>query len=108
MTDTVNVGEILLSLLLSGVAVLLWAVFLVRVVVALGRHREKRHMMIAMAAVGLLASLGGLASALAGAHMVDLISALPTETLLLVASMGRGALLMGGLMLLLTYHAKGE
>lgn len=96
------------ALIVSGAAVLVWGALMGRVVTG---SREPRVAFLAMPAVGLVASIGTFASALGYGMSSGLIpdGALPSDWLTFVASMGRGALLMGGLMVLLSYHPpKGD
>lgn len=93
------------GLLISGVASILWLILLERVVALLGAHVERRPFILAMPIVGLLASVGSLASAVGFGMQTGILDISISPTVLsVVASMGRGALLMGGVIALFYYH----
>lgn len=84
------------AILISGLSVLAWAALLVKSFGGFQRHVIRRPMWLAMPIVGLLASVGTLASAIGFAYQTGLLSGeINQELFSLVASMGRGALLMG-------------
>lgn len=93
-------AEALMALLLSGIAVFLWSVLVGRCFV----RRQWRLVNLVMYIVGLLASVGSFASAWGFAMSLDGLSSFPDLdpiVVTMVASIGRGALLMGGLILLI-------
>ena len=97
--------EVRLALVISVIAATIWLVLLVRMVLAMKRGRERRPYILAMPMVGLLASIGTLASAIGfGIQTGVLDFQISSDALSLVASMGRGALLMGGVVALGYYH----
>ena len=104
MNDVIG-DEVRLALASSAIAVTIWLVLLVRMVLAMKRGRERRPYILAMPMVGLLASIGTLASAIGIGIQTGVLEVdISREALTLVASMGRGALLMGGVVALTYYH----
>jgi hypothetical protein len=86
--------------LVTGIgAVLIWTTLLFLTV----RH-HKRGAALSMALVGTLASFGACASALAFAGQLSEALRVSPQALTFVASMGRGALIMGGLIVLSRLH----
>lgn len=92
MTDLVRYG-----IVIAAAAVVLWAVLLIAMLRREVRHEERRPMMLTMPVVGLIASVGALASAIAGEALLAGREVEYLEALTVIASMGRGALLMGGI-----------
>lgn len=93
------------AIVISGLAVLVWGILTVKMVMSVYRRHERRPFILSMPAVGLLAAVGTLASAIGfGISSGTLHVDIPPETLTLVASMGRGALLMGGVIALAYYN----
>jgi len=95
------------AVFISAASVVAWSVLTVRILSSFRAHVEKRPYILSMPAVGLLASLGTLASALGFALQRHLIEVpISPEALSITASMGRGALLMGGVVALAYYHPR--
>ena len=95
------------AVVVSLAAVVAWMVLTVKIVWSFHDHVERRPYILSMPAVGLLASVGTLASALGFAlqrHLIDI--PIHGEVLSVIASMGRGALLMGGVIALVYYSPK--
>jgi hypothetical protein len=108
MSDIIE-DEVRLALSISALAATIWLVLLVRMVWAMKHGRERRPYILAMPMVGLLASIGTFASAVGFAIQTGVIDLhISQEALSLVASMGRGALLMGGVIALGYYHPHNE
>jgi len=104
MNDAIDY-EVRLALAVSVIAATIWVVLLVRMVLAMKLGRERRPYILAMPMVGLLASIGTLASAIGFGIQTGVLEVdISGEALTLVASMGRGALLMGGVVALGYYH----
>ena len=100
-----DVTSVWTAIMVSSVAVLIWIALLIRMAKSFGCHSERRPFMMAMPVVGLVAAVGTLASGIGfgiSSGVIDLD--IPKTTLTLVASMGRGALLMGGAIALAYYH----
>ena len=90
--------------LLSGVlAALVWVIVLVRVLVALCQGRERRATWLVMAVFATLASIGASASALAMSRGLIGVQVDPV-LLSFIASVGRGALIAAGVIVLTTYR----
>ena len=82
-------------------AVLIWAVVLIRSLIAYRVHAERRRPGLVMPIAALVTAIGTLASATALATSRGTISlGIDPNTFSLIASMGRGALLMAGLIVL--------
>ena len=94
-----------LALITGACATLVWFVVVLRVLEAIARRKEHRTTYIGLIIMGLLVALGTLASAL-GSAMVrgEIVLDIDRDTISLIASMGRGALLMAGVIVLTTYH----
>ena len=104
MAPVIDVGNAPYVALVTGTsAVIIWAAVFARSVRAYRRGNERRHWVV-MPTTALLASLGTLASAIGYAMQrgVVVIDVNP-EVLSMVASMGRGALLMAGIIVLAYY-----
>ena len=84
-------------------AVVVWAVYVVRVAFAIRRRGDRRLVTYIMPTTGLLASIGALASATAYATSHGLHLDIDSIVFSFVASAGRGALAMGGLLALIVY-----
>lgn len=100
---------VIAALAISSAAALIWLSLLVVVVGSLARKVEGRVLIVVMPLVGLLASIGTLASAIGfgiSSGVLDL--AVSTQSLTLVASMGRGGLLMGGVIALGFYRPESR
>lgn len=91
------------AIIISALASLIWIALLVRTVRSRYRDQERRVISLVMPIVGLMASLGTLSSAFAYLVAVSPDIEIGPEGLTLVASMGRGALLMGGIMAFALY-----
>ena len=89
-------------------AVVGWTLLLVRMLFAYARREERRTVLLSMPTIGLVASLGALASALAYARGQGWLIGIDPATLTLIASMGRGGLFMGALIALTVYHPRAE
>lgn len=90
------------SFVISSISVLIWFSFLVLNIKSMSNHEERRPMMFAMPIVGLLTSLGTLASVSAFLYITHVEPTTP-PILALIAAIGRGALLMGGVVGLMYY-----
>jgi len=86
------------ALFVSVLSILAWTGLLARTLLALRKRRERRVSALIMPAVGLMASIGTLSSGLAYWAAMSPEFDISGEPLTLIASMGRGALLMGGIM----------
>lgn len=90
-------------------AIVVWAWLLLRIVVCNRHHTERRPVQLTMPIVGLIASAGTLFSVIGFAKQLGYIDiAMSNEAISLIASMGRGALLMGGIIALVAYHPPKE
>lgn len=88
---------------LSVVAVIVWGILCLRSI------RDRRHAAKVMAITGLFASIGTLASALGFAIQRGVLTVqIDPDAISLVASMGRGALLMGGIIALVYFSPKAK
>lgn len=96
------------ALFASLAAIVVWVLVLIRVfALAIWRDDDRRFTAFMMPLVGLIASVGTLASAIGYAQQIGSLDwHIPNDTLTFVASMGRGALLIGGLMVLIAYHPR--
>lgn len=93
------------AIAVSALSVCIWAGLGLRIIFKMRSHAEHRLFIMAMPAVGLVASLGTLASAIGfGISSGTFEFPLSQQSLTLVASMGRGALLMGGVIALAYYR----
>lgn len=94
-----------LALVTSSAAVLVWGVVMVRTVVAYAGGIERRMTWLTMAIGATLTSVGTLASAIGFAvqrgYLPDVV---PPDVWSFLASVGRGALLMAGLIVLTHYR----
>ena len=98
-------GIIPWSVALSAVAVILWTAFLVLAII----RREPRGSFYLMALVAILTAVGMLASAWAAAQAGGQTNIrIDRVTLALVAGMGRGALIMGGVFALAAYRGQKD
>lgn len=104
---TGDLTAVYLAMLVSAFSVGVWSVLMVRMVLTVASRREQRPFILAMPVVGLTASLGTLASAVAFWSAMEPTVDFNGEILSLVASMGRGGLLMGGVIALAYYRPKG-
>jgi len=95
------------AIAISALSCLIWIALLIRTLRSRHQDTERRMVSLIMPFVGLVASVGTLSSAIAYAAALSPEINLGPEALTLVASMGRGALLMGGLMAFALY-APGE
>ena len=95
----------IVALAVGGAATAVWSVVLYRSVRAWYSGIELRSSYVVMAGTAWLASLGTLASAVGFAIQRGAIPEIVSPDLMsLVASMGRGALLMGGLVIVTHYR----
>ena len=86
-------------------ATVIWTVVFGRSLRALGEGTEHRKQFVLMAATAWLASIGALSSSLGYATQLGLIGwSVPLDAMTFVASVGRGALFMGGLIVLTHYR----
>jgi len=109
MTEVVEVPWApYIALATGGLAVIVWTILLVRSIWAYRDERERRWHWLVMPTVGVLASLGTLASALGFAMQRGVFTEFAADPILLsfVSSMGRGALAMGGLVALMLYRPR--
>jgi len=96
-----------LALVISLASSVVWFLLLIMILRSFKQHIERRPYILSMPLVGLIASVGTLASAIGFAEQIGVIDfALAPEVLTIIASMGRGALLMGGA-LALAYYTPG-
>jgi hypothetical protein len=94
-----------LALAIAISAVVVWAWVFIRTVRAYALHIEQRLVWMTMASGALLASLGTLASAIGFAVQRGFLpSVMPPDFWSFLASVGRGALLMAGLIVLTHYR----
>lgn len=85
-------------------AVILWGLLMVQVLVARHGGRERRAAWVLMAGTAFLASLGGLAAAIGSAQTIGTVPAIvPYYALIFMTNVGRGALAMAALILLVGY-----
>jgi hypothetical protein len=103
----VNDVPILIALGTGLTAIMAWLLLLIRMAVAYLRREERRSYIMMMPVVGFLASLGGFASALGFALGSGWSIPIERDTITQIASMGRGALFMGGLLALGFYRPNG-
>jgi hypothetical protein len=92
------------AIAVSVLSVAAWLWLLIRSFKGYQRHVERRPMWLAMPIVGVIASFGTLASALGYWAALEPSVELPSDVLTLVASMGRGALLMAAIVSLAYYR----
>jgi hypothetical protein len=86
-------------------AVVIWALVLVRSLAAFVDNVEHRATFVMMAGAALLASVGSLASSIGYAIQRGVIAVdVPPDALSFIASLGRGALLMAGLIVATHYR----
>lgn len=94
-----------LGLVVASMATVVWAAVWIRSVWAYSRHIEHRLTWLTMASGALLASVGALASAIGFAVQRGVLpEVVPQDVWSFVASVGRGALLMSGLIVLTHYR----
>lgn len=92
------------AIFISTAATVAWVILTIKILLSFRSHIERRPYILSMPAVGLLAAVGTLASALGFALQRQIIDIpVDPQTLTVVASMGRGALLMGGVIALAYY-----
>lgn len=97
------------AIFVSAGAIIAWLWLLVKMAICNHRRDERRPAQLAMPFVGLVASIGTLSSALGFAKQLGYIDiGISNEAISLIASMGRGALLMGGIIALVYYHPPKE
>jgi hypothetical protein len=102
---TVDPAAVYGAIAISALSCVIWGFLGVRVGWKLQKHAEHRPYIMAMPAVGFVASLGTLASAIGfGISSGTFEFFVSQQALTLMASMGRGALLMGGVIALAYYH----
>lgn len=105
----VDVGSVYAAIAVSGISVFVWSVLMIRMVWFFRHHHERRPFILAMPVVGLVASIGTLASAIGYAVSAGVLDiAVSRDAISLIASMGRGGLLMGGVMALAYYRPAHE
>lgn len=96
------------ALMISLAAIGVWLAALVRILVDVHAGKEQRRHVLVMPLVGILAAVGTSASAIGfGIQTGEIHLAFNSVALSVVASMGRGALLMGGLLVLIYYREPG-
>lgn len=100
---------VLLGLTISLSAVGAWFIVSFRMAASL-YHRHERHIsMVVMPFIGLLASIGMLASTVHTGQLTGELDLMLSGTMLtFLTSMGRGALLMGGIIVLFRCHPGEE
>ena len=97
------------ALAIGFAAALVWALVLYRSVRAWRAGSEHRASYVLMAGVAFTASLGTLASSIGFAIQRGVIPEfVPADFMSFLASVGRGALLMGGLIILTHYRPPKE
>ena len=89
-----------LSLIAGIAAVAIWATYLLKTAHSMYASLDERRSFLAMGVVGLTAAVGALASAVYFAAKRNGFT-VDENVLLLLGSMGRGALVMGGVIVLL-------
>lgn len=94
--------EAALALVLSGLSIFVWSILLGRCLAHRMHHKERRGGTSVMYLVGVIVSVGFFASAFGFAQNTDLVEPdlISPTVLTFVASIARGALFMGGLLLL--------
>lgn len=96
-----------LAITISLFAIAIWGLFFLRLALVLIRRQDRRVGMAVMPLTGLLASIGTFASAVLFAQASGLFTIhIDPEAFILVAAMGRGALLMGGIIAFAFYNPK--
>lgn len=98
---TITLEPTAIGIAVSIAAVVIWSYLLLRSAAKYGH--EQRRLWFAMPVGGLIASVGTLASAWAGYASVHGIVFDPVA-ISFIASMGRGALLMGGIVAIFYYQ----
>lgn len=102
LTD--DVIEFITLLAVSLVAVVVWVILMVREFMPHPGERRNAEVLMhrIMSVIGLLTAIGYLASSIwfGGEHVASLQGGTPQAFLVFVAAIGRGALLMGGVMAL--------
>lgn len=99
----------IVALAIGCAAALVWGVVLYRSVRAWRSGVEHRASYVLMAGIAFTASLGTLASSIGFAIQRGLIPEfVPPDAMSFLASVGRGALLMGGLIILTHYRPPKE
>jgi hypothetical protein len=84
------------------IAVTLWAVLMLRVLLFRYRGVERRASWVLMSGTALLASIGALAAAIGSAQTLEVVPSLvPYAVLVFLTNVGRGALAMAALILLI-------
>lgn len=96
--------HVALALVIGIASAIAWSIVLVRYLAWYRARRLRRSLELVMPIVGILAAVGSLASALGYASQLGYVGPLPLELLTLAASMGRGALFAGALVVLATIH----
>lgn len=105
MIFTFDTQAAFVAIAVSAGATVAWAALLIQSVLAFYEAREQRHRQLTMPIVGLLASIGTLASAVGFADQLGVIDTQISHAFMsLVASVGRGALFMGALLALASYR----
>jgi hypothetical protein len=93
------------AIITGAAAVVVWGIVLVRALRAAAHHVEHRAVWPVMAITAFVASVGTLASAIGFAAQRGLIEyPIPADWLSAIASIGRGALLMAGIIVLTHYR----
>ena len=94
-----------IALATAVAAIVAWSWVLVRSLRAMQIHHERRPMWVVMPISALVVSIGTLASAIGLAQFAGTIDlAIDADTLGIISSMGRGALLMAGVIAAATYR----
>lgn len=105
----VDHGTISTALIVSGLGALTWFAFMVRVVYALARRQERRAQILVMPIVGVLAAVGLFAGAASLASIVGYWQiVISSNDLTVIANMGRGGLLMGGIIAAVYYRPESK
>lgn len=101
----IDPSAVYVAIIVSTMSVGIWMVLALRMVWFVAHGHERRPFILAMPAVGLLAAVGTLASAVGFGISSGIIHLdIPQALLTMVASMGRGGLLMGGVIALAYYR----
>jgi hypothetical protein len=101
VAEVTNQLPVTVGLLVGALAVVIWAIVLVRALLEWRHQEERRISWVMMAGTAFLASVGTLSSSIGfGIQSGVLDVNLSQPMLSFVASVGRGALVMGGLIVL--------
>jgi hypothetical protein len=94
-------AAVILGLTVGATAVVIWAIVFVRTLIDWKHGDERRTSWVLMSATALLAAIGALASSIGYGMQTGVIHLdLPQPLFSFIASVGRGALLAGGALVL--------